>query len=83
MSIPNELSVEFPGSWDTIEQLMLFDAVFCDLASAYQEINRRIFRIETLEEPAGPNVLADLKRHRSLLRDEIAAAVAASRRAVA
>ena len=83
MSIPNELSVEFPGSWDTIEQLMLFDAVFCDLATAYQEINRRIFRIETLEEPAAPDVLADLKRHRSSLKDEIAAAVAASRRAVA
>ena len=83
MSIPNELSVEFPGSWDTIEQLMLFDAVFCDLATAYQEINRRIYRIESLEEPAEPAVLADLKRHRSLLRDEIAAAVAVSRRAVA
>ena len=83
MSIPNELSVEFPGSWDTIEQLMLFDAVFCDLASAYQEINRRIFRIESLEEPAGPGVLDDLKRHRSLLKEEIAAALAASERAVA
>ncbi|MBS1181853.1 MAG: hypothetical protein H6Q99_1733 [Proteobacteria bacterium] len=83
MSIPNELSVEFPGSWDAIEQLMLFDAVFCDLATAYQEINRRIFRIESLEEPAGPDVLADLKRHRSLLKDEIAAAVAASKCAVA
>lgn len=83
MSIPNELSVEFPGSWDTIEQLMLFDAVFCDLATAYQEINRRIFRIESLEEPAGPGVLDDLKRHRSLLKDEIAAALAASERAVA
>ncbi len=83
MSIPNELSVEFPESWDTVEQLMLFDAAFCDLASAYQEINRRIYRIESLEEPAGPDVLADLKRHRSLLKDEIAAAVAASRRAVA
>ena len=83
MSIPNELSVEFPGSWDTIEQLMLFDAVFCDLATAYQEINRRIYRIESLEEPAGPGVLDDLKRHRSLLKDEIAAALAASESAVA
>ena len=83
MSIPNELSVEFPGSWDTIEQLMLFDAVFCDLATAYQEINRRIFRIETLEEPASAAVLADLKRQRSLLKEEITAAVAASKCAVA
>lgn len=83
MSIPHELSLEFPGSWGAIEQLMLFDAVFCDLATAYQEINRRIFRIETLEEPAGPDVLADLKRHRSLLKSEIAAAIAASRCAVA
>ena len=83
MSIPHELAEELPQSWETIEQLMLFDAVFCDLATAYQEINRRIYRIESLEEPAEPAVLADLKRHRSLLRDEIAAAVAASRRAVA
>lgn len=83
MSIPHELSVEFPQSWKAIEQLMLFDAVFCDLASAYQEINRRIYRIETLEEPAAPDVLADLKRHRSSLKDEIAAAVAASACAVA
>lgn len=83
MSIPHELSLEFPQSWNAIEQLMLFDAVFCDLASAYQEINRRIFRIETLEEPAGPDILADLKRHRSLLKDEIAVAVAATKCAVA
>jgi uncharacterized protein len=83
MSIPHELSLEFPQSWNAIEQLMLFDAVFCDLASAYQEINRRIFRIETLEEPAGPDVLADLKRHRSQLKSEIAAAVAATKCAVA
>ena len=83
MSIPHELAEELPQSWETIEQLMLFDAVFCDLATAYQEINRRIYRIESLEEPAEPAVLADLKRHRSLLRDEIAAAVAVSRRAVA
>ena len=83
MSIPHELAEELPQSWETIEQLMLFDAVFCDLATAYQEINRRIYRIESLEEPAEPAVLADLKRHRSLLKDEIAAAVAASRRAVA
>lgn len=83
MSIPHELSLEFPQSWNAIEQLMLFDAVFCDLASAYQEINRRIFRVETLEEPAEPNVLADLKRHRSLLKNEIAAAVAATKCAVA
>lgn len=83
MSIPHELSLEFPQSWNAIEQLMLFDAVFCDLASAYQEINRRIFRIETLEEPAGPDVLADLKRHRALLKEEIAAAVAATKCAVA
>ncbi len=83
MSIPHELAEELPQSWKTIEQLMLFDAVFCDLATAYQEINRRIFRIESLEEPAGPGVLDDLKRHRSLLKDEIAAALAASERAVA
>ena len=76
MSIPNELSVEFPGSWDTIEQLMLFDAVFCDLATAYQEINRRIYRIESLEEPAEPAVLDELKRRRELLRQEIATFVA-------
>ncbi len=83
MSIPHELSLEFPQSWNAIEQLMLFDAVFCDLATAYQEINRRIFRIETLEEPAGPDVLADLKHHRALLKDEIAAALAATKCAVA
>lgn len=83
MSIPHELSVELPQHWGTIEQLMLFDAVFCDLANAYQEINRRISRIETLEEPASAAVLADLKRQRSLLKDEITAAVAASKCAVA
>jgi len=83
MGIPHELSVELPQSWGTIDQLMLFDPVFCDLANAYQEINRRIFRIESLEEPATEAILADLKRHRSLLKDEIAAAVAASKCAVA
>lgn len=83
MSIPHELSVELPEHWEAIESLMLFDAGFCDLANAYQEINRRVLRIEALEEPAEAGVLADLKRHRMLLKEEIVAAVAASGCAVA
>lgn len=75
MSIPQSLAVEFALSPGQIEKLGEDDEAFSDLACAFCEIDKRIHRIETLIEPASADVLGELKRHRALIRAEIAAAV--------
>ncbi|WP_237155552.1 YdcH family protein [Oryzibacter oryziterrae] len=83
MQIPHELAAEFARDMDVIHALRQDDLSFCDLTDAYEEFNRRIHRIELLVEPATDSLLDYLKQHRFALREEIAALVAANKRAVA
>lgn len=83
MAIPHELTVELALNPGLIDQLEKDDISFRGVTRAYREINNRIHRIETLIEPAGSDILDELKRHRGLLKEEIAALVAAKKRAVA
>jgi uncharacterized protein YdcH (DUF465 family) len=74
--IPHELAVEFPQAFEFIQAIEQDDHSFCGVTGAYQQINRRIYRIESLIEPASNEVLDELKRRRELLRQEIATFVA-------
>ncbi|WP_181708739.1 YdcH family protein [Chthonobacter rhizosphaerae] len=80
---PHELGAEFPDDHETLHALKVSNPHFAQLADTYHDINRRIHRIESLIEPASDEVLTDLKRHRLALKDEIAALIAAEKRAVA
>jgi uncharacterized protein YdcH (DUF465 family) len=80
---PHELAEEFPDDHATLHALKVADPHFAHIADTYHEINRRIHRIESLIEPASDETLGELKRQRLSLKDEVAAIIAAARRAVA
>jgi uncharacterized protein len=81
--VPHELGEEFPDDHEVLHELKVSNPHFAHLADTYHEINRQIHRVESLIEPASDEALAELKRQRLHLKDEIAAIVAAARRAVA
>lgn len=83
MPIPHELAVEFPHEFEFILAIEQDDRSFSGVTGAYQEINRRIFRIESLIEPGSADVLSELRHRRQILKEEIAAVLAASKSAVA
>ncbi len=80
---PHELAEEFPEDVEAIHELKTSNAHFARLAEAYHEVNREIHRIETLVEPTSDEVLNEARHRRLALKDEIAAMIAAHRRAVA
>ncbi len=72
MSIPHELSSEFPNSGSAIERLARTHEAFRLLAAAYEEVNRQVWQIESERKPTSDEVLERLKKRRLLLKDDIA-----------
>jgi len=68
---PHELAASFPEHVDRIHDLKTSDPHFARLAEEYHEINRTIHRAETNVEPMGDMAETELRKKRSLLRDEI------------
>ncbi|WP_075218181.1 YdcH family protein [Mongoliimonas terrestris] len=80
---PHELGAEFPDDHAVMHALKVSSPHFAHLADTYHDVNRHIHRIESLIEPASDETLTELKRQRLALKDEIAALIAADKRAVA
>ncbi len=80
MRIPHGLQDEFPEDAPLIERLVGANYEFKRLASRYDDINHRIYRIETEEEPTADQVLEEFKKQRLKLKDEIATILAKQRR---
>jgi uncharacterized protein YdcH (DUF465 family) len=80
---PHELAVEFPDDHELLHRLKLDDAHFAHLADRYHAVNRQVHRIEAMIEPASDEALTELRKQRLALKDQIAALLAAHRRAVA
>lgn len=74
--IPHGLQEEFPEEARFIERLTRTNYQFRRLATRYDEVNRKIYRIESEEEPTTDEVLERLKKRRFKLKDEIAAILA-------
>ncbi len=72
MHIPHELPEEFPDETVLITRLAKTNYLFRQLAGRYDEVNRRIHRIESEEEPTEDAVLERLKKDRLTLKDRIA-----------
>ncbi len=70
--IPHQLQEEFPQEVRFIQRLMRTNYQFKRLATRYDEINGKIYRIETEEEPTSDEVLERLKKQRLKIKDEIA-----------
>jgi uncharacterized protein YdcH (DUF465 family) len=73
MRIPHELPEEFPDEARFIDQLSRSNHEFQRLVADYNEINQRICRIESEDEPTTDEVLQVLRKRRLKLKDDIAA----------
>lgn len=68
---PHELHEEFPEFADKLSQLKTSDAHFAKLAEDYHEINRAVHRAETDIEPTDDLHMAEMRKKRALLKDQI------------
>jgi uncharacterized protein YdcH (DUF465 family) len=80
MHIPHELGEEFPDQVALIERLAKSNYEFGRLATAYDEVNRHIWRIESEDEATTDEELEKLKKRRLLLKDDIATHLARAHR---
>ena len=75
---PHELAEDFPEHVDLMHELKMTDGEFRYLSEKYHEVNRAVHRAETLVEPTDQFHEEDLKKERMLLKDRIAAKLAAA-----
>jgi uncharacterized protein YdcH (DUF465 family) len=75
---PHELGDDFPGQADLIHEMKTTNAHFATLADRYHEINRTVHRAETDVEPTDDLHMAELRKERMALKDQIAAALRAA-----
>ncbi len=75
---PHELSEDFPGQDARIHELKAENAHFAALAQKYHDLNRAVHRAESDVEPTDDLHMADLRKQRMALKDEIARLLAAS-----
>lgn len=68
---PHELAEEFPDHADAIHTLKTADAHFAALADKYHEVNRAVHRAETDVEPTDDLHMAELRKERMALKDQI------------
>ncbi len=69
---PHELAEEFPNFKDQIHLLKLSDPHAVKLFDAYHALNRDIHRAETNVEPTDDFHMAQMRKRRLALKDEIA-----------
>ena len=72
---PHELAEEFPELVDTMHTLKSKDAHFAKLADEYHDLNRAVHRAETDVEPTDDAHMAEMRKKRLALKDEIYAAL--------
>lgn len=68
---PHELHEEFPEFASKIRHLRETDGHFYRISNTYHEINRAIHRAETDVEPTDDFHVADMRKQRMQLKDEI------------
>lgn len=72
---PHELAEEFPELKDAMQELKQKDAHFERLFDEYHEVNRAVHRAETDVEPTSDDHMAEMRKQRVALKDEIYAYV--------
>lgn len=68
---PHELAEEFPNHVEVMQRLKQSDTRFARLFDDYHAINRDIHRAETNVEPTDDLHLAEMRKQRLALKDEI------------
>ncbi|MDO6589201.1 hypothetical protein DS901_03895 [Loktanella sp. D2R18] len=73
---PHELLEEFPDQHNAMHALKAEDAHFAKLYEEYHVVNRAIHRAETDVEPTDDLYMAEMRKQRMSLKDEIAGILA-------
>lgn len=68
---PHELPEEFPEFINKIRHMRETDGHFYRISNEYHDVNRAIHRAETDIEPADDFHVADMRKKRMQLKDEI------------
>ncbi|MDQ7069464.1 MAG: YdcH family protein [Rhodobacterales bacterium] len=68
---PHELHEEFPEFAEKMTTLKTSDAHFTKMADEYHEVNRAVHRAETNVEPTDDLHMAEMRKQRAALKDEI------------
>ncbi|SFR34462.1 hypothetical protein SAMN04488005_0657 [Yoonia tamlensis] len=74
---PHELLEEFPDKHDMMQALKAENTHFSKLYDEYHVVNRAIHRAETNVEPTDDLNMAEMRKQRMALKDEIAGILAA------
>ena len=69
---PHELAEEFPADVDKMHALKQSDPHFAKMFDDYHDVNKDIHRGETNVEPMADDHMADLRKKRLALKDQIA-----------
>lgn len=72
---PHELAEEFPDQIDAMHALKETDAHFAKLFDDYHVVNRSIHRAETDVAPTDDFHMAEMRKERLSLKDQISAAL--------
>lgn len=67
----HDLFHEFPEHHDTIRKLILSDDTFVSLMKDYDDVDRKVARIEQRVEPASDLYAEELKNLRVRLKDKL------------
>ena len=65
------LTKDFPELHDAIHELKVHDAHFRKLSEEYEQLDKKIFRIESEAEPGSDQYTEELKIQRIKLKDEL------------
>jgi len=79
--VAHDLHAEFPDDGDILHDLKMSDQHFRTISDRYHEINKEIHRIEAEVEAASDERSEELKKHRLLILDEVAAMISKSKAA--
>ncbi|MDO1583907.1 YdcH family protein [Rhizobium oryzicola] len=70
-STPHHLAEEFPDHLVQMRHLRDTDGHFHRIAREYEEVNHRVHKAETNVEPCDDFHMAELRKRRMVLKDEI------------
>ena len=68
---PHELAEEFPDRVEQMSKMKQLDAHFAKRFDEYHEINRAVHRAETDVEPTDDLHMAEMRKQRLAVKDEI------------
>lgn len=74
---PHELASDFPEYAEKISELRQSDVHFAKMVEEYHTINRDVHRAETDVEPTSDDHMAQMRKQRMMLKDQIYAALTA------